>query len=138
MMPGSGIAEWDSTRRNRIFTAGQRWRMCATTGLADGLRQMAFPRSTWTHEQGVFPLADEGTGCQVKHQAAIHLRIEGEVEVVQLLVRVAECGLLAPAIQQSLAAAGQFVAHQTGDRIDRRPGFGPGLAQSGWHDAGSY
>ena len=71
-----------------------------------------------------------------KHQAAIHLRVEGEVEVVQSLVRVAEGGLFAPAIQQSLAAAGKLVAHQTGDQIDRRHGFGLRLVQSGFQHGG--
>src|SRR5260221_9104538 len=104
--------------------------------LADGLSQVTFPRSAWTQEKCIFPLADEGTGGQVKHQAAIHLRVEGEIEVVQSLVRVAEAGLFAPAIQESLAAAGQFVAHQTGDQIDRRHGFGLRLMQSGFQHGG--
>ena len=63
-------------------------------------------RPAGTQEKCIFPLADESTGGQVKHQAAIHLRVKSEVEVVQSLVRVAEGGLFAPAIQESLAAAG--------------------------------
>src|SRR5260221_9972949 len=100
--------------------------------LADGLSQVTFPRSAWTQEKCIFPFADEGTGGQVKHQAAIHLRVEGEIEVVQSLVRVAEGGLFAPAIQESLAAAGQFLAPHTGDQSYWRPWFGVGPAQAGF------
>src|SRR5260370_15351061 len=104
--------------------------------LADGLSQVTFPCSSWTQEKGIFPLADEGTRSQIEHQAAIHLRVEGEVEVVQSLMRVAEGGLFAPAIQESLTAAGQLVAHQTGDEIDRRPGFRLRLGASGFPPGG--
>ena len=48
-------------------------------------------------------------GGQVEDQTAIHLRVEGEVEVVQRLLRVAEGGLFAPPLQQPIAAPGQFV-----------------------------
>jgi len=81
--------------------------------LADGLSQVTFPRPAWTQEKCVFPLADEGTSCQIEYQAAIHLRVEGEVEVVQSLVRVPEGGLFAPPIQQSLTAAGTFRPRRT-------------------------
>src|SRR5258705_11701732 len=92
--------------------------------LADGLSQVTFPRPAWTQEKSIFPLADEGTGGQVKHQAAVHLRVEGEVEVVQRLVRVAEGGLFAPPIQESLTAAGELVAEETGEPNGRGHGFG--------------
>src|SRR6202158_5290739 len=105
-------------------------------GLTDGLGQVALFRPTGTQEKCIFPLADEGAGGQVKHQTAIHLRVESEVEVVQSLVRVAEGGLFAPAIQESLAAAGKLVIHQTRDQIDRRHGFGLCLAQSGFQHGG--
>lgn len=75
--------------------------------LADGLSQVAFPRPAWTQEKSIIPLADEGTGGQVKHQAAVHLRVEGEIEVVQSLVRVAEGGLFAPPIQDALICGGR-------------------------------
>ena len=104
--------------------------------MAHGLAQVTLSRPTWTQEKCIFPLADEGTGGQVKHQAAIHLRVESEVEVVQSLVRVAEGRMFAPAIQESLAAAGKLVTHQTRDQIDRRHGFGLRLAQSGFQHGG--
>ncbi len=54
----------------------------------------------------------------------------------RVLLRVAEGGLFAPAFQQSVAAAGQFVADQARDQIDRRHGFGLRLVQSGFQHGG--
>ena len=105
-------------------------------GLADGLGQVTLARAAGTEKQRIFPLADEGARGQVEDQAAIHLRIEGEVEVVQRLVRIAEGGLFAPALQQPVAAPGEFVGDQTRDQIDRRHGFGLRLAQSGFQHGG--
>src|SRR5438034_11540901 len=65
-------------------------------GLADSLRQVALARAAGAEKQRIFPLGKERARGQVKDQAAIHLRIEGEVEVVQRLVHVAERGLFAP------------------------------------------
>jgi hypothetical protein len=83
-----------------------------------------------------FPLGKERARGQVEDQAPIHLRIEGEVEVVQRLVRIAERGLFAPPVEQSLAAPRQLVGDQTRDQIDRRHGFGLGLTQSGFQHSG--
>src|SRR5258708_36627448 len=104
--------------------------------LADGLSQVPFASSPWTQEKCIFPPSDEGTGGQIEHQAAIHLRVEGEVEVVQSPVRVAEGCLFAPPIQESLAAASKLVVHQTGDQIDRRHGLGLRLVKSGFQQGG--
>ena len=41
------------------------------------------------------------------------------------------------AIEQSFAAAGEFVADQARDQVDRRHGFGLGLAEASFQD-GSY
>ena len=81
-------------------------------GLSDGLGQMRFAGAAGAEEQCIFALADEGAGSQVEDQAAIHLLIEGEVEVVQSLVRVAEGGLLAAPVEQPLAAPGQLIGDQ--------------------------
>jgi hypothetical protein len=40
-------------------------------------------------------------GGQIEDQTAIHLGIEGEVEVVEGFLRIAKPGLLAPAFQQT-------------------------------------
>jgi len=80
--------------------------------LTDGLGEMTFARAARTEKQRVFPFGDESAGSQIEDQAAIHLGIKGEVEVVQRLVEVAERGLFTPTLQQSLATAGQLVGDQ--------------------------
>jgi hypothetical protein len=78
----------------------------------------------------------KGAGGQVKDQTAVHLRVEGEVEVIQRSLRIAECGLLAPSFQQAITAPGQLVADQTRDQIDRRHGFSLSLPQSCFQHSG--
>jgi hypothetical protein len=92
--------------------------------LADGLGQVTLACTTGPEKQCIFALADEGARGQVEDQAAIHLGIEVEVEVVQGLLRIAEGGLLAPSLQQAVAAPGQFVGDQARDQIDRCHGLG--------------
>ena len=90
----------------------------------------------WPKKKRIFPPVDEATGRQIEDQTAIHLRVEIEVELVQGLVRVAELGLFAPAVEQPFAPPAQLVADQTRDQIDRRHGFALGLAQSGFQHGG--
>jgi hypothetical protein len=71
---------------------------------------MTLARAAGPEEQRVFALADEAAGGQIEDQTAIHLRIEGEVEVVERSVGVAKAGLLAAAFQQAVAAPRQFIA----------------------------
>ena len=73
---------------------------------------------------------------QVEDQAAIHLGIEVEVEVVERLLRVAEGGLLAPPLQQAVTAPGQFVGDQARDQIDRRHRLGLRLVQARFQHGG--
>jgi len=100
-------------------------------GLADGLRQMTLASAGWTEKQGIFVARDEGASGQVEDHAAIHLLVESEVEVVEGLLRVAELGLLFPALQQALATQGEFVGDQAGEQVDGGERFGLGLAQTG-------
>src|SRR5271167_674147 len=93
---------------------------------------MRFTSAARAEKQCVFPLANEGTRCQVENQTTIHLRIEGEVEVVQRSVRVAEGGLFAAPIEQPLAAPAQLVSDQTRDQIDGGHSFRLRLVQSGF------
>jgi hypothetical protein len=51
-------------------------------GLADGLSQVTFAGAGWTEKQGVFVPGDKSAGGQIEDQAAIHLLVEGEVEVI--------------------------------------------------------
>jgi hypothetical protein len=67
--------------------------------LPDGLRQVAFAGSAGAKKQRVFALIDECAGGQVEHQAAIHLRIEGEVEVIESPVGIAKGGLFTAALE---------------------------------------
>jgi hypothetical protein len=87
-------------------------------------------------EESVLALVNKGASRQVKDKAAIHLRVEGEVEVIQSLMGVAKTGLFAAAVEQALAAAREFVANQTRDQIDGRHGFGLRLSQSGFQNLG--
>ena len=105
-------------------------------GLADGLGQVTLARTAGAEKEGVFPLAEEGAGGQVEDQTTIHFRIEGEVEVVQRLVGVAERSLFAPPVEQPLAAPTQLVGDQARDQIDRRHRFGLGLSQAGFQYSG--
>jgi hypothetical protein len=63
-------------------------------GLTDGLCQVAFPGAAGAEKQRVLALVDEGTGGEIEDQAAIHLRIESEVEVIECPVGIAKAGLL--------------------------------------------
>jgi hypothetical protein len=67
---------------------------------------MTFARAAGAEKQRILPLGDEGAGGQVEDQTAIDLRIEIEIEIVEGLLRVAEGGLLAPPLQEALAATG--------------------------------
>jgi hypothetical protein len=85
---------------------------------------MAFARPAGPDKQRIISLGDEATGPQFKDKTAIHLRVEAEIESIERPVGVAEAGLLAPALQQSVAAARQFVRDETREQIDRRHRLG--------------
>jgi hypothetical protein len=97
-------------------------------GLADGLRQVTLAGAGWAEKQGIFVARDEGASAQIEDQAAIHLLVESEVEVVEGLLGVAELGLLFPPLQQALATQGEFVGDQARQQVDGGERFGLGLA----------
>src|SRR6202521_587916 len=97
-------------------------------GLPDGLRQVAFPSASGAEEQSIFALADERSRGQIEDQTAIHLGIKSEVEVVERAVGIAETGLFAAPVQQTVGAAREFIGNQTRDQIDGRHRFGLCLA----------
>jgi len=105
-------------------------------GLPDSLGQVRFTGAAGAEEQRIFPFVDKGAGGQIENQTAIHLRIEGEVEVVQRLVWVAEGGLFAAPVEQPLTAPGQLVGDQARDQIDGRHRFGLSLVQPGFQHGG--
>src|ERR1700679_4161717 len=80
--------------------------------LFDSLRQMAFAGTAGAQKQCVFPLSDEGAGGQIEDQAAIHLRVKTEVEIIQSSLRVAEGCLFTPPLQQTMGLAVDEVAIQ--------------------------
>src|ERR1019366_2301988 len=106
------------------------------SGLADGLSQVALAGAGRTEKQCVFAARDKAGSSQVEDQAAIHLLVEGEVEVVEGLVGVAELRLLFPPLQQALAPPGQFVGGQTGGQVEGDERFGLCLAQAGLQHGG--
>ena len=72
--------------------------------LPDGLRQGALAGVAGTEKQRIFRFGDEGARRQIEDQAAIHLRIESKVEVVQRLLWVSKGGLFAAPLQEPIAA----------------------------------
>ena len=97
-------------------------------GLADGLRQVTLAGAGWAEKQGIFVARDEGASGQIEDQAAIHLLVESEVEVVESLLGVAELGLLFPPLQQAFSTQGEFVGDQARQQVDGGERFGLGLA----------
>jgi len=91
---------------------------------------MACAAAGWADKKGVFVAGDEGRGRQIENQTAIHLGIEGEVEVVEVFLRIAKLSLLSPTFQQAIAASSEFVRDQAGDQIDGRHGFDLSLVQT--------
>jgi hypothetical protein len=77
--------------------------------VTDGLSKMTLPRAWWPFKQAVFAPFHPAGGSQIEDQVAVHLGVELEVEVVQPLVRIAEACLFLAPLQQSFAAAVDFV-----------------------------
>src|SRR5271167_2395478 len=65
-----------------------------------------------------------------KTRARFILGLNWKSKLSQSLVGIAETGLLAPPLQQALAAAGQLVRHQDRDQVDGGHGFALGLQQA--------
>jgi hypothetical protein len=76
--------------------------------------------------------SDEGTGSEIEHQAAIHLAVEVEVEVIESFLSVSELGLFFSSLQQSLATAREFVGDEAGEEIDREAWLRPELDEGGF------
>jgi hypothetical protein len=97
---------------------------------------MALTRARRPQKQGIFTAFDEPGSGQIEDQTAVHLGIEGKVEVVERLLRVAKLGLLAATFQQAITAPHQFVGHQCRDQVDGRHGLGLGLVEASFQDGG--
>ena len=75
-------------------------------------------------------LGDEVRRGEVEDEAAIHLLVEVEVEVVECDLRITELRRFSPTLQQAVAATRKFIADQTGNKINRRHRFGLSLMQT--------
>src|ERR1051326_9020461 len=74
--------------------------------------QMTLARTRRTGEQGVLVSGDEVGGGEVKDEAAVHLLVEVEVEVIECLLWITKLGRLSATIQQT---------GQCDDAIHRKP-----------------
>jgi hypothetical protein len=90
------------------------------------------PRAAWAQEERIFPPLDKGASGEVEYEAPIHLGIEVEIEVVERSVSVAEAGLFTAPLQQSVAAAREFVGDQRREQIDGSHRFRLRLSQAGF------
>jgi len=63
--------------------------------------------------------------CATAHNAALH-----RIEVVEGFVGIANRGLFAPAIEQTLATRSGFITDQASDEINGRHGFGLSLVET--------
>jgi hypothetical protein len=68
-----------------------------------------------------------------KTRARFIFGLNWKSKVSKSLVGIAETRLLVPPLQQTLAAAGQFVGHQDGDQVDGGHGFALCLQQARFH-----
>src|SRR5439155_17771629 len=57
---------------------------------SDGLSQVTFPRAGRTEKQSIFMFGDEAGSGKIENQAAIHLLIKIEVEVVECDLGISE------------------------------------------------
>jgi hypothetical protein len=100
--------------------------------LADGLRQVTLAGAGWAEKQGIFVARDEGASGQIEDQAAIHLLVESEVEVVESAIEIAETGFLSTPVQEPVGTPCEFIRYESGKQIDGRHRFGLGLVQPGF------
>src|SRR5262245_41408751 len=97
---------------------------------------MALACAGWTEKQRVFVFGDEIGSSEVEDEGAVDLLVEGEVEVVQCLLRIAELGSLSAALQQTITASSQFIGNEVGDQIDGRHALGLSLMTTGFQHRG--
>jgi hypothetical protein len=104
--------------------------------VSDGLSEMTLAGTRRPKKQAVFVASDEGAGSEIEHQAAIHLAVEVEVEVIESFLSVSEGGLFFSSLQQSLTATSEFVGDETGEEVDRGHSFALSLVKAGFEYGG--
>src|SRR5262249_5922235 len=87
-------------------------------------------------EQAVLMFGDEVGRGQVEDEAAVHLLVEVEVEVIECLLGIAELGGLSATVQQTVTATVQFIGNEARDEINRRHELGLSLMQTRFQDGG--
>jgi hypothetical protein len=92
-------------------------------GVAERLREVTFAAAGWTEKQDIGVRGDEARGGELVDERAVHLAVEIEVEGVERLAGVAKARLLAPALQEPIATAGQLVADEHGEEVEWRQAF---------------
>src|SRR5947209_15527490 len=97
---------------------------------------MTFAAAAGAEKQRVIMFGNKATGGEIEDQTAVHLGVESEVEVVECFVRIPKPSLLAPALEQAIAAACEFVGHQAGEQVDGGHGFGLCLVQTRFEHCG--
>jgi hypothetical protein len=95
---------------------------------------MTFARTSGTEKQCIFSPGNETGGCQIENEAAVHFRIEGEIEVVERFLGIAELGLFAAPFEQTVGASCEFVTYEAGDQVNGRHRFGLRLVDAGFQD----
>ena len=96
-------------------------------GQTDSLSQVAFSGAGRTQEQSILMFGDKASRSQIEDQRAVELFVEGELKVLQGLLRITELSLFLAAFEQSVTTAGKFIGDQAGDQIDGGHRLGLGL-----------
>src|SRR5436190_4897966 len=93
---------------------------------------MAFPCAAGTEKQCIFSPRNESAGGQIEDEAAIHFGVEVEIEIIEGFLGIAKLSLFAAAIEQAVAAPGEFVINQASNEVDGRHGFSLRLMDPGF------
>src|SRR5207253_9466765 len=99
-------------------------------GLTDRLTEITLARAGRAEEQAVLMFGDEVGRGQVADDAAVHLLVEVEVEVVECLLRIAELGGLSATVQQTVTATIQFIGNEARHEINGRHALGLSLMKT--------
>ena len=85
--------------------------------VAERLGEMTLARARRAEEDDVLARREEAAGGEREDEVAVHLLVEGEVEAVEGLVGIAKLGLLEPAGEEAVGAAGEFVLEEEGEEV---------------------
>src|SRR2546427_7183810 len=109
--------------------AGQHAMALLDERAAEGLGEMTLAPAGRAEEDDVLARGEEAAGGERGEEVAVHLLVEGEVEAVEGLVGVAKLGLLEPAGEEAIGAAGEFVLGGGGGEGGGRAAIGLRLGE---------